>query len=466
MKQSISDPSRPAENRALEKLLERLGPIDAFETLAGLLPDAAVFVVDAERNVVLWSDGAERVLGFSRKEVLGRLCLVGIHCRNCMIGCGLAQHGDINGYPLELFRNDQQVVATRKYARGFFTEDGSFAGGIEVLMPTGPAFAPEAHEIGLPPDAEQLQNLVSRDPAMKRAFQVIRHVAETDTTVLVRGESGSGKELVARALHAESRRRDHPFIAVNCAALTVSLIESELFGHEKGAFTGASARRDGLFAQANGGTLFLDEISELPLEAQAKLLRVLEDQVVTRVGGNETFAVDVRVIAATHRSLREEVKSGRFREDLMYRLRVVPIFIPALRDRLGEVELLLQRFLEEFNARGPRFVAGIAPEAMRTLLDHTWPGNVRELRNVVQYAFAVGRGAELLVDELPPELRGDVDGTDGLERTPPLDSTLQTDEAASIRRALEVSGGRIGDAAALLGISRPTLWRRRKRLGI
>nr|AMK59613.1 Fis family PAS modulated sigma-54 specific transcriptional regulator [uncultured bacterium UPO76] len=455
----------PSEaTRPLDALLDHVGPYAAFETLASLLPDAAVFVVDGDRNVVLWSEGAERVLGFSRKEVQGRMCLSGIRCRNCMLGCGLAEHGKIDGYPLEHFRSDGQVVAVRKYAKAFFDEDGAFAGGIEILIPSGPAFDPEPHELGLPDDAEVFHGLVSRDPAMKRAFQTVRNVAETDATVLVRGESGTGKELVARAIHAESHRRDGPFVAVNCAALTPSLIESELFGHKKGAFTGAVSDRPGLFVQANRGMLFLDEVAELPLEVQAKLLRVLEAHVVTPVGANGEIAVDVRIVAATHRALRQEVKRGSFREDLMYRLRVVPIFLPALRERQGDVELLLRRFLEEFNARGPRRVGHVAAEAMRALLDHPWPGNVRELRNVVEYAFAVGRGAELQLAELPPELR-EADDAEAEPRSP-RESAAPSSEAQRIRRALDRAQGRVGEAASLLGMSRPTFWRKRKKYSL
>jgi transcriptional regulator with PAS, ATPase and Fis domain len=450
------------DRSALDALLGRVGPRDAFEALASLLPDAAVFVVDADRNVVLWSSGAERVLGFPASEVEGRMCLSGIRCRNCMLGCGIAEYGTIEGHPLELFRRDGQVVATRKYARAFHDEDGGFAGGIEVLVPTGPAFAPEPYEVGLPEDAEIFHGLVSRDPGMKRAFQTVRNVAETDATVLVRGESGTGKELVARALHAESHRRDGPFVAVNCAALTPTLIESELFGHRKGAFTGAAADRDGLFVQANGGTLFLDEVAELPLEVQAKLLRVLEEHVVTPLGANREIAVDVRVVAATHRALREEVKRGSFREDLMYRLRVVPLFLPPLRERPGDVELLLRRFLDEFNLRGLRQVARIAPDAMRALLDHAWPGNVRELRNAMEYAFAVGRGPEILVEELPPEFR-EADAGQGEPSPAPA---WERGEAERIRWALDRTGGRVGEAADLLEMSRPTFWRKRKKHGL
>ena len=444
----------------LEALLDRVGPQTAFELLVSLLPDAAVFVVDRDRNVVLWSDGAERVLGFKREEVEGRICLSGIRCRTCMLGCGLAEYGTITGYPLELFRSDSQVVATRKYAKAFLDDDGEFAGGIEVLIPAGPAFAPEAHEVGLPEDAEKLHGLISRDPAMKRVFQTLRNVSETDATVLIRGASGTGKELVARALHAESRRSDGPFVAVNCAALTPTLIESELFGHKKGAFTGAIADREGLFRQATGGTLFLDEVAELPLDLQAKLLRVLEEHVVTPVGADREVPVDIRVVAATHQSLRERVKNGKFREDLMYRLRVVPLFLPPLRDRQGDIELLLRRFLDEFNSRSPRQLSHIAPDAMRRLLDHPWPGNVRELRNVVEYAFAVGRGQELELAELPPEFQSGAEGGDSSEVITKVDSRSEEER---IRWALDQSKGKVGKAIELLDMSRSTFWRKRKK---
>jgi transcriptional regulator with PAS, ATPase and Fis domain len=461
----------PTESAStLETFLAQIGPGEAFAALSGLLPDAAVFVVDADRNVLHWSAGAEKVLGFSADEAVGRLCLSSIRCRNCMLGCGIARYRHIDGFPLELFRRDERWIPVAKYGRGFFGDDGEFLGGIEVLIPTGEARQDEAGSaeeggaarLDLPADSETFHGLVSRDPVMKRAFQSICNVAETDATVLLRGESGCGKELAARAIHRESHRRDGPFVPVNCAALTPSLVESELFGHVRGAFTGAVSERRGLFQQANGGTLFLDEVAELPLEMQGKLLRVLEERRVTPLGGEREIEVDVRVIAATHRALREEVKAGRFREDLMYRLRVVPVFLPPLRDRRGDVEALLWHLLVEFNARGPRRVEQIAPDVMRALLDHAWPGNVRELRNVIEYAFAVGRGAELRRDELPPELR---EGTDP-ERPAAIARRVgspRREERARIREALQLSEGRIGEAAARVGMSRATFWRKRRK---
>jgi transcriptional regulator with PAS, ATPase and Fis domain len=445
----------------LDALLKTIGPEVAFRTLSELLPDAAVFVVDGERNIVHWSDGAQKLLGFTREEALGRLCLSSIRCRTCTIGCGIAKHGTIAGFPLDLYRADERWVPTKKYARGFFDAEGEFIGGIEVLIPTGPPRLEEGAltaSVLLPEDAVEFHGLVSRDAAMLRAFQTIRNVAETDATVLVRGESGTGKELAARALHQESHRAQGPFVAVNCAALTPGLLESELFGHVRGAFTGAVKDRKGLFEQADGGTLFLDEVAELPLEMQSKLLRVLEERCVTPVGASQERVVDVRMIAATHRALRAEVEAGRFREDLLYRLRVVPLFLPPLRERRGDVDVLLRFFLRQFNAAGPRHVETVAPEAMRALLNHGWPGNVRELRNVVEYAFAVGRGEALLLQELPPEFRdeGAVAAVDADARG----------ERERIREALALEGGKVSAAAKRLGMSRATFWRRRQKHGL
>ncbi len=457
---------------SLDRLLDDIGAREAFEVLTELLPRAAIFVVDGNRNVVHWSPGAESVLGFAASDAVGRLCLEVIRCRTCALGCGLARYGRIEDHPLDHYRADERWVPTRKFARAFHDEEGTFIGGIEVLVPTGPSRVAEAapEEDGLPSDTESFHGLVSREAAMQHVFQVIRNVSETDSSVLVHGASGTGKELVARAVHLESQRAGGPFVAVNCAALTPGLLESELFGHVRGAFTGAVKDRKGLFEQADGGTLFLDEVAELPIEMQSKLLRVLEERLVTPVGASEARSVDVRVVAATHRSLPDEVAAGRFREDLMYRLRVVPLKVPPLRDRRGDVEVLVRFFIARFNDRGPRHVEGIAPEAMRRLLDHDWPGNVRELRNAMEYAFAVGRGDEITVDDLPVELlqsppgasasgdlRGNAEG-----RASNDDRT----ERERLREALQLEGGRVGAAAARLGMSRATFWRKRRRHGL
>jgi len=308
--------------------------------------------------------------------------------------------------------------------------------------------------------AEVFHGLWTRDAKLRRVFRIVEKVARTESSVLVRGESGTGKEHIAHALHALSPRGKGPFRAINCAALPPSLLESELFGHVRGAFTGAVRDSPGHFRLAHGGSLFLDEVAELPLDLQAKMLRVLETRTVIPVGGRAPVPVDVRVIAATHRALRREVEAGRFRADLMYRLRVVPIFLPTLRERRGDILPLARRFLDEHQQRGTRRVERIAPEARRLLEAHAWAGNVRELRNVMEYAYVIGEGPVLRETDLPPEFSE--------ARRAPADEpapTAATLDARTVREALTRAGGNRSEAARLLGVSRVTLWRRLRALG-
>ncbi len=300
-------------------------------------------------------------------------------------------------------------------------------------------------------NAQNFHGILSRSPAMRDVFQIIQTAAQTEATVLVRGESGSGKELVARAIHQLSTRHNASFLAVNCAALSSNLLESELFGHVRGAFTGAIRDHHGVFQRAHGGTLFLDEIAELPLELQAKLLRVIQERNYVPVGGVISMPVNIRLVAATHRSLREEVKLGRFREDLMYRLRVVPIYLPPLRERREDISLLIWHFIKQHNAENGRKIEKIDPNAMRLLLDYTWRGNIRELHNVVEYTFAVGRGSVLKSTELPPEFR----------ELSPVKTFHNEDEKGAIERALNETKN-VNAAAQMLNMSRATFWRKRK----
>ncbi|MGE0403882.1 MAG: sigma-54 interaction domain-containing protein [Kofleriaceae bacterium] len=307
----------------------------------------------------------------------------------------------------------------------------------------------------------------TQDARMKETFRIIEKVAAEEMTVLVRGETGSGKELVAHALHELSPRRAGPFRALNCAALPANLLESELFGHARGAFTGAVKDTPGHMQAANGGTLFLDEVAELPLELQAKLLRVLETRTVLPVGAREPIPVDVRVISATHRGLREEVDAGRFRADLMYRLRVIPIRLPPLRERPADVLLLSEKIIAELNARGRRQVASIAAPAEAALERYEWPGNVRELRNVLAYAFAIGEGPTLELADLPSEVASPL--VAGGPETFVHDVAPRPEEnreLGRIRDALARTSGNRDRAAKLLGMSRVTLWRRMRDLGL
>ncbi|NCD25011.1 MAG: sigma-54-dependent Fis family transcriptional regulator [Deltaproteobacteria bacterium] len=295
--------------------------------------------------------------------------------------------------------------------------------------------------------------IIGQSPPMRRLLDMLAAIAPSEATVLITGESGTGKELIARAIHANSQRRKGPYIAVNCAALTETLLESELFGHEKGAFTGAERRREGRFWAANTGTIFLDEIGEIPLAMQAKLLRVLQEREIQRVGGDQTLKVDVRVVAATNRDLWREVEHKAFRQDLYYRLNVVTLALPPLRERREDIPLLANHFLTRFAARNGKTIKGFTPGAMDRLLKHSWPGNVRELENVVERAVVLLVGEYIGERELPPALAASCASTNsGLSGL-----TLEELERRAVLDALDAAGGNKSEAARRLGITRKTM---------
>ena len=441
--------------------LSQVGPDLVIDVLTDLVGAGAVFAVDTHGKILFWSKGAERLFGLTADAVLGKPCTEALGCDGAADPCGLAEQGVIKAQSVAFKRRNGAAIICFRTARAFFDTEGQFAGALEFLQPQSPTQS----VIGSQEDAASFHGILTRDPTMQEAIKIIRNVSETEATILIRGESGTGKELVAHALHLESARREKPFLAINCAALTPTLLESELFGHVKGAFTGAMRSHAGLFQRANGGTLFLDEVAELPLELQSKLLRVLQEQSFIPVGADNAISVDVRIIAATHRSIREEVKAGRFREDLMYRLRVVPIFLPPLRERRLDVSLLLWHGINQHNLQGVRHIDSIAPEAMRRLLDYAWPGNVRELMNVVEYAFAVGRGKELRLEDLPPEFRENSRLSNPEQQSVFMRNRFKN-EKEMIREALEMVGGDLETAARNLGMSRATFWRKRKKYHI
>ena len=306
--------------------------------------------------------------------------------------------------------------------------------------------------------------IIGSSAPMVALWDLIVHVAPTEATVLINGESGTGKELVASALHHKSLRSGGPFVKVNCAALAETLLESELFGHERGAFTGADRRREGRFVQAHGGTLFLDEIGETSPAMQAKLLRVLQEHELQRVGGQETIRVDVRIIVATNRDLEEEVAAGRFREDLYYRLNVVELEVPPLRDRHGDIPLLATYFLRRFADKNNRAVSGITPECMDILNRYPWPGNVRELEHCIERGVILMRGDYLDVNALPLAVQRWAGANEPRETGEP--STLKEAEKALILKTLEETGGNRSEAARRLQITRKTLLNTLKSYGI
>ncbi|OPX40708.1 MAG: two-component system response regulator [Desulfobacteraceae bacterium 4484_190.3] len=312
------------------------------------------------------------------------------------------------------------------------------------------------------------RNIIGNSPQMVRLFETIAQVAPSEATVLITGESGTGKELIAGAIHYNSERKDGPFIKVNCAALTETLLESELFGHEKGAFTGAHRRKEGQFSLADGGSLFLDEVSEMPLSMQVKLLRVIQEREFTRVGGEEVIQVDVRIIAATNKDLAQEISSGRFREDLFYRLNVVTLQMPPLRERKDDIPLLLEHFLESFAQKNRKTIKGVTPQAMARLVSYDWPGNVRELMNAVERMVVLARGDYVGEPDLPPIILEQAEGPASGQGTKdlPADLPLEEVEKASILKTLESAGGNKSEAARRLGITRRTLHKKLKKYGV
>jgi DNA-binding NtrC family response regulator len=314
------------------------------------------------------------------------------------------------------------------------------------------------------------ESLIGSGVAMRKVFETIQKVAETDLSVLIRGESGTGKELVAQALHNRSSRKNRPFITVNCAAISRELVESELFGHEKGSFTGADSRRLGRFEAADGGTIFLDEIGDMPLETQAKVLRVLQEKKLERVGSTQSVEVDVRVISATHRNLEREVETSDFREDLYYRLKVVEIELPALRERAEDIPALAHRFLEQVAERLGREPRLLAPQALATLTRHAWPGNVRELRNVLEQAAVLASGDAIEASDLhlpgtepaPPKL----ELSDGLSFGDAKRQTVESFEREFLLRALRESDGNVSRTAQAIGMVRQSLQQKIRELGL
>jgi putative PEP-CTERM system response regulator len=310
---------------------------------------------------------------------------------------------------------------------------------------------------------KRVSSIVGRSPAIQRIFELVRKVAPTKASVLITGESGVGKELVADALHNLSPRADKPFIKLHCAALAESLLESELFGHEKGSFTGAQARKKGRFELAHEGTLFLDEIGEINQNVQIKILRVLQEKKFERVGGEDSLEVDVRVIAATNRDLKEEIQKGTFREDLYYRLNVVNIHVPPLRERKDDIPLLAQAFLQEFAGDNGKPIEGFDPKARAAIYAYPWPGNVRELRNCIESAVVMAANKLIGLDDLPPGLRKSAD--ESVVRIP-IGSSISDAERILIRDTLAAQGGNKSRTAEILGIGRKTLYQKIQEYGL
>jgi PAS domain S-box-containing protein len=442
-----------------------------------------VFTVDLAGRFASWSAGAERITGWTRDEIVGKPCssLEGPDCRGFgKIGHLLADPGGRDGIQDEQCRivakdgRPLHLLGNLRLLRG---EDASVHGAVGTFTDltawiVQQAPAPHASETG----ARRFAGLVGKSKPMLEVLRRIELAAQSDVSTLVRGESGTGKELAARAIHENSARRAKPFVAINVAAIPESLLESELFGHVKGAFTGALRDKQGVFAQASGGTLFLDEIGELPPALQVKLLRVLQERKVRPVGAERDLDVDVRLVCATHRDLAQRMDKGFFREDFYYRVRVFEIEMPPLRDRRVDIPLLAQHFIDELSPRYRPGVLGLTRDALECLVEAPWPGNVRELRNALEHALVVVHGERIGLVDLPAEIReardalrspatASVPVADVRSGLPQL-TPEQTAERASILSTLDRTRWNRTLAAELLGISRMTLWKKLKKYGL
>ncbi len=402
---------------------------------------------DRHRRILYFNREAERITGFQREEVLGRDChqvFDGPLCGRLCSFCGKAPAPwSRKSYNTRLITRDGRELELKMSVSAMIDDAGRLSGVLSLFTPIDKprgAAAPEA--------PTRFCGIVGGDALMIEVFDQIQEVAGQEYPVHISGETGTGKELVARAIHANSGRRDGPFVPVNCGALPEGILESELFGHVRGAFTGAVRDKKGRFDLAAGGTLFLDEVADLPKPMQVKLLRVLQEGTFEPVGGEKTLRADVRIISACNRELRQEVKASRFRADLYYRLRVFPINLPPLRQRLGDIPLLIEHFLESSNRDGP-CRAQLTRKALEGMLAYPWPGNVRELQSALHYALIKSRGGIIRGEHLPPEVQ---------RSRPPRGPRPKLDRQR-VGEAIEQAGGNKTKAAKLLGVGRATLYR-------
>jgi PAS domain S-box-containing protein len=427
------------------------------------LSDALV-LYDSEFRITGVNRAAEKLFGMSSEEMLGKHCQQVFQCSvcepNCGVLAGLNQPLSASNSTVRLHTDNgmERLVVMR--TSQMFDHAGELTGVVATIKDITEEAAPQKREV------------IAESPCMREMMNFVRRVSSSEaTTILLEGENGTGKDLIAKTLHYQSMRQAEPFIAINCAAIPETLLESELFGYEKGAFTDARSQKRGIFELADKGTLFLDEIGEIPLMLQAKLLRVLEDQTFRRLGGLKDIHLDLRVIAATNKNLREAVKEGAFRQDLYFRLNVIQILIPPLRDRTEDIVPMTKFFIEHYNRKFKRSIENVSEGAAKLLLEHDWPGNVRELRNAIERAMILEEGPTITAASLPiaisrPEGGGPLTGV-SLDMAIPADGlSLEDNERSLLVRALEKTEGNQTQAARLLRITRDTLRYKMKKFNL
>jgi PAS domain S-box-containing protein len=444
-----------------------------WKTIVDTLQDG-LLVVDPRGNILAANSAAERVTGYKAGELVGSSCRI-LNCTGCKIlenkegfekyWCQLFLEGNIREKKCLITNKEHRSVDILKNASVLQDEEGRTLGAVETLTDIRDQIR-QQEEIKTLRQTFHLDQgyygIIGKSPEMETLFEMIDHVSRSDTPVMIQGKSGSGKELVARAIHRSSPRRRKPYIKVNCAALNENLLESELFGHVKGAYTGADRSRVGRFEAAHGGTIFLDEIGDIPLSLQVKLLRVLEDKKIERVGDNRPIAVDVRIITATNKHLEILIEEGYFREDLFFRINVFPLQCPSLAQRKEDIPLIARSFIRRNAVSSGKKIHGLSPQALEMLSRYHWPGNVRELQNAIEYAFVLCPSGNIETFHLPPKIR--LSGrSQAMECT--LDPTCHQDREHMLQ-VLRQAGGNQSEAARILGVSRVTVWKRIKKYAI
>jgi len=418
-----------------------------------------VFTVDADNRITSFNRAAEEITGFTREEALGQYCFDVFRASICQGECALARTIEtgkqIVNLPVTILTKDNREVPISISTAVLRGPDGGVIGGVETFRDLSPIV-----ELRKELDRRYtFQDIVSKNHRILRIIEILPDIAESDSTVLIQGPSGSGKELFARAIHNLSPRAHNPYVQVNCAALPDSLLESELFGYVKGAFTGADRDKPGRLAAAEGGTLLLDEVGDLSAAIQVKLLRAIQERRYEPLGSNKPRTADVRIIAATNRDLAALVEQGSFRRDLFYRINVVRIELPPLAERREDIPLLVDHFIRRFNARRGKTITGVSDAVMEMMMLHNFPGNVRELENIIEHAFVLCKGNVIQPEHLPPELTSRA--AQPAQRSP---RPLEAAQAEAIRDALERFNGNKTEAARYLGISRTTLWRKLRKM--
>ncbi len=442
-----------------------------WKTIVDTLQDG-ILVVDPAGQIQAMNPAAERLTGYKAVELVGKSCRI-LDCTGCeIIGkgpgkkwCGLYAKGDVRFKKCLITNKENRIVNIIKNASILKDEQGRIIGALEILSDMSEIVQQEQEIQSLRKSLhmeEGYHGIFGKSPVMQTLYELIESVGMTDAPVIIHGESGTGKELVAWAIHHVSDRHNKPFIKVNCAALNENLLESELFGHTKGAYTGADRTRIGRFEAAHEGTIFLDEIGDIPLSTQIKLLRVLEEKEIERVGDHKPIKVEVRIVSATNQNLEQLIEKGVFREDLFFRINVFPLKLPALRERYEDIPMIVQQFIQQNNAKTGKKILGLTPEALEKLAKHHWPGNVRELRNAIEYAFVLCPSGGIGIQHLPPKV---VTGAETICAPDPI-SRANDWRRTELVKVLRETGGNQSETARRLGVSRVTIWKRIKKYGI